>query len=222
MRVAATARGIVRTYLTREPGVAYDWRIGAAAALAVGLPACLGVALGRPGDGILTAMAAWLLMHSAPRGDTRDRVVSHVRRSILISECSCTHIRRTLPHVLRSRSRMTRRGTSGDHSPPCPPHTTNRHRPGHSPPAAVIRGLSNVSCRLRLPVTARQEVDHPCVTPEAHPTDTPSERAPHERHEHHFSGRTTPAVPTPHIMRTHKTAGQDGLATGSRIATPRT
>ncbi|UOZ04876.1 FUSC family protein [Amycolatopsis sp. WQ 127309] len=85
MTLTTTARGIVRTYLSREPGVAYDWRIGAAAALAVGLPACLGVALGRPDAGILTAMAAWLVMRSTPRGDTRDRVVSLVRRSVLMA-----------------------------------------------------------------------------------------------------------------------------------------
>jgi hypothetical protein len=49
--------------------------------------------------------------------------------------------------------------------------------------------------------------------------DTPSERASNERHERHFSVKISPVTPTLRIMRTHKTAGQDGLATGSRIAT---
>ncbi|MCO5968677.1 FUSC family protein [Actinoallomurus soli] len=85
MTAIGAVRGIVRTYLSREPGVAYDWRIGAAAAIAVGLPACLGVALDQQGAGILTAMAAWLVMRSTPRGDTRNRIVSLVRRSLLMA-----------------------------------------------------------------------------------------------------------------------------------------
>jgi hypothetical protein len=49
--------------------------------------------------------------------------------------------------------------------------------------------------------------------------DTPSERASNERHERHFSVKISPVTPTPHIMRTLKTAGQDPLAAGSRMAT---
>lgn len=85
MSAGESLRTIVRTYLAREPGVAYDWHIGVAAAIAVGVPACLGVALGQQGDGILTAMAAWLVMRSTPRGDARTRVVSLTRRSILMA-----------------------------------------------------------------------------------------------------------------------------------------
>ncbi|MCO5998917.1 FUSC family protein [Actinoallomurus rhizosphaericola] len=85
MKTTDAVRGIVRTYLSREPGTTYDWHIGTAAAIVVGLPACLGVVLDRQADGILTAMAGWLVMRSIPRGDTRDRVLSLVRRSLLMA-----------------------------------------------------------------------------------------------------------------------------------------
>lgn len=51
------------------------------------------------------------------------------------------------------------------------------------------------------------------------PPDTPSERASNERHERHFSVKISPVTPTPHIMRTDKTAGQEPFAAGSRMAT---
>jgi hypothetical protein len=59
---------------------------------------------------------------------------------------------------------------------------------------------------------------HRFMPPEQHDStpDTPSERASNERH---FSVKISPVTPTPHITRTHKTAGQDSFATGSRIAT---
>ncbi len=49
--------------------------------------------------------------------------------------------------------------------------------------------------------------------------DIPSERASNERHERHFSVKISPVTPTPHIMRTRKTAGQEPFPAGSRIAT---
>lgn len=49
--------------------------------------------------------------------------------------------------------------------------------------------------------------------------DIPSERASNERHERHFSVEISPVTPTPNIMRTRKTAGQEPFAAGSRIAT---
>ncbi len=35
----------------------------------------------------------------------------------------------------------------------------------------------------------------------------------------HFSVKISPVTPTPHIMRTDKTAGQEPFAAGSRMAT---
>ncbi|WP_370415290.1 transposase [Streptomyces fradiae] len=49
--------------------------------------------------------------------------------------------------------------------------------------------------------------------------DTPSERASDERPERRLSVKTSPVTPTPHIKRTHKTAGQASFFAGSRIAT---
>lgn len=49
--------------------------------------------------------------------------------------------------------------------------------------------------------------------------DTPSERASNERHERHFSVKISPVTPTPHIMRTENTAGQEPFVTRLRIAT---
>lgn len=53
------------------------------------------------------------------------------------------------------------------------------------------------------------------------PTCPTSRLIPHqnERHERHFSVKISPVTPTPHIMRTHKTAGQEPFAAGSRMAT---
>ncbi|WP_028661342.1 FUSC family protein [Nocardioides insulae] len=78
-------RGVIRTYLSREPGASYDWRLGLAAAIAVGVPAFLGVALHRLDAGVLTAMSAWLTMRSTPDGDTRARATSLVRRCCLMT-----------------------------------------------------------------------------------------------------------------------------------------
>lgn len=49
--------------------------------------------------------------------------------------------------------------------------------------------------------------------------DDPSERASNERHERHFSVKISLVTPTVHIMRTHKTPGQEDFAMGSRMAT---
>lgn len=48
------------------------------------------------------------------------------------------------------------------------------------------------------------------------PADTWSEQASDERHERYSSIRKCPATPTPHVMHTHKTAGQRPLAADSR------
>ncbi|GAB2901736.1 hypothetical protein GCM10027074_78570 [Streptomyces deserti] len=51
------------------------------------------------------------------------------------------------------------------------------------------------------------------------PEKLPGDPASNERHERHFSVKISPVTPTPHIMRTHKTAGQEPFTAGSRIAT---
>ena len=49
-------------------------------------------------------------------------------------------------------------------------------------------------------------------------SSTTAHLTPHQN-ERHFSVKISPVTPTPHITHTHKTAGQDSFATGSRSAT---
>ncbi len=66
------------------------------------------------------------------------------------------------------------------------------------------------------------EVKVPLAPAPSTASDLPEKRLTlhqNERHERHFSVRISPVTPTPHIMCTHKTAGQEPLAAGSRMAT---
>ena len=84
-KLGAGTRSVVRTYLTREEGARYQWRTAVASALGVGVPAVVGVALGHVDDGVFAALASWLIMRGNPKGDLRERVVSLVRRALLMT-----------------------------------------------------------------------------------------------------------------------------------------
>src|SRR5580692_2947197 len=83
--LASGVRSVVDTYLSREEGAHYQPRLAVTAALGVGIPAIAGVALGDEKAGIFTALASWLMMRATPKGDTRQRVTSLLRRCLLMT-----------------------------------------------------------------------------------------------------------------------------------------
>jgi hypothetical protein len=110
------------------------------------------------------------------------------------------------------------------------PRSVRRGRPPRSRPlwdspdvAEAVWSRGRVRNTLSSTSSPGQDLCHPspfgCPDQPSNTPDTPSERASNERHERHFSVRISPVTPTPHIMRTHKTAGQEPFAAGSSTAT---